>query len=179
MLEKSISVELLDVTPLLNYLLLCYQCVCKRFLLLLFFLFHQLLRVDVASGSFALRLGVEDLGDRFLTSLGISYWFPNAVSTRRKNWYHQCVNVEKADSNSGAETRQGQEKKGSGRWNRDRNTAGCHSGTWTKILYRVTRQGEGQRGPLGKKNLQICCLCNCWSYFQWLLSPKLETLCWF
>lgn len=57
------------------------------------------------------------------------------------------VIVERVDSNSGAETRQGQ-KKGSGRWNRDRNTAGCCSGTWTKILYRVTGQGGGAAGTV-------------------------------
>lgn len=67
------------------------------------------------------------------------------------------LSVERVDSNSGAETRQGQ-KKGSGRWNQDRNTAGCHSGTWTKILYIVTEQGEGLKGLwcIGWRELGVC-----------------------
>lgn len=66
--------------------------------------------------------------------------------------------VERVDSNSGPETRQGQ-KKGSGRWNRDRSSAGCCSGTSTKILYSVTGQeGEGLRGLscTGWGELAVC-----------------------
>lgn len=170
------SVELLNVTPLLNFLLLSYQWVFKRFLFSFFS--HQFLRFDVSLCYLCLRLGVENLGDRFWHHWGFLIGF-QMLSARGGRTDITNVSMWKRLILIQGRKHVRAKKKGSGRWKRDRNTAGCHSGTWTKILNRVTRQGEGQQRPLGKKNLQICCLCNCLSYFQWLLSPKLEALRWF